>query len=140
MANIHLYKDNSTDGGTDGTLVSEGDGLVPVLSGELRADLEQESSSIKLALRCDSGFQTIDNGGIHATITPIGITTTKWALAPDNAGSPGVWGAYGAMLNISTLIGAVNKIFWAKAKATADENPSNDTGVDLKIDAIIGAV
>lgn len=139
MANIHVYQGAPTDGATDGTLVSEGTGLAAI-SVTLRADLNEESSAIKLAVRCESGFKTVENGGHHVVITPTGTTAAKWALAPDNAGSAGVFGAYGAALNIDSEVDATNTIFWAKAKATDDETPSNDTSVDLQVVALIGAV
>jgi len=134
---IHAYKNNPTAGGTDGTQVSEGTGLAPVDSGQLNATQNQESVALKLALRCDAGYQTA--AGEDTTVTPVGTTADKWALAPDNAGAPGVWGAYGAALTIASVIGATNTIFWAKAKATADEEPANDDTVDLQINTVIAA-
>ena len=134
MAYIHVYM-TPTAGGTDGTQVSEGTGLQPI-SVTLNATNNEESTPIKLALRCDSGFQT--NGNI--TISLVGTTQAKWALAPDNAGAAGTFGAYGADLVISSVVGATNVLFWAKAKATSDEAPQNDTSVDIQVTATIEAV
>lgn len=135
MAYIHVYQGNPTAGGTNGTQVSEGTGTAPV-SVSLNASNNEESAPIKLALRCDAGYQT--NGNI--TITPVGTTASKWALAPDNAGSAGTFGAYGASLTVSSVVGAANVIFWAKAKATSDETPQNDVSVDFQVQATIEAV
>lgn len=135
MAYIHTYQGTVTSGGTDGTQVSENTGLAPIIV-TLNATNNEESSAIKLAVRCESGYTTSGN----TTITPTGTSSSKWALAPDNAGSPGTFGAYGAALTISSAIGATNQLFWAKAKATSDETPVNDATVDLVIAATIAAV
>lgn len=131
MAYIHLYKDNPTAGGTNGTLVSEGDGSSPVTV-TLNATNNEESSAITLALRCESGYQTVGN----TTITPTGTTASKWALSSNGT----TWSDYGSALIISTTIGATNTLIYAKAKASSDETPMNDTSVDFQIQATIGAV
>lgn len=133
MANIHLYKGNPTAGGTDGQLVSEGTGANPVSVGPLNIVAEEESASIKLALRCETGYATSGN----TTVSLVGINANMWALAPDNAGSPDTFGAYGALLTISDVIGATNHIIWVKAKTVNTESPSNDTGVKIQIDCNI---
>jgi len=136
MAYIHVYQGASiTSGGTEGTLVSEGTGLSPI-SVTLNATNNEVSSPIKLALRCETGYQTVGN----TVITPTGTTASKWQLAPDNAGSAGTFGAYGDPLTISSVIGATNTLFWAKAKSTSDETPINDSSVDLEVTATIEAV
>jgi len=136
MAYIHMYKDNPTAGETDGIQVSEQTENAPVTVTLTVAGSDVESGAIKLALRCESGYQTSGD----TTITPTGDSSDKWALAPDNGGSPGTFGSYGDSLTISDTIGATNYIFWAKAKALASEDPQNDATVDLKIDATIEAV
>jgi hypothetical protein len=58
------------------------------------------------------------------------------------AGTGGIstTGGYGAALTISSAIGATNTLFYAKAKATSDESPANDTSVDLQVQATVAAV
>jgi hypothetical protein len=136
MAYIHMYTGSVTAGGTDGTAISENTGASPLSVGPLLASSNEVSSAIKMAVRCDAGYLTVGN----TTITPTGTTAAKWALAPDSAGSPGAFGAYGAALTVSSVINATNTIFWVRAKATSDENPVNDVSVDLQIDATIAAV
>jgi hypothetical protein len=136
MSKIKIYKDNPTAGGTNGTLVSSGTGLAPISTGVLRADLNEVSANIKLAVRCDSGYETSGN----TTISLTGTTASKWSLAPDSSGSPGTWGAYGGSLTITSKVDSTNTIFWARAKATSDELPVNDTTVQLKAEAVISAV
>lgn len=126
---MHLYMNNPTAGGTDGTQITEGTGLTPLTIGPLRAATNEESAAVKLAIRCDTGYQTADT----TTITPAGTTANKWALAPDNAGTPGAFGAYGAPLTLASGIGTTNKLFWAKAKAASSESPTNDTSVSLYV-------
>jgi hypothetical protein len=135
MAYIHMYKTNPTGGGVDGDLVSEGTGLVPVTY-TLNATIDEEGVEQKLALRCEAGYKTTGN----VTITPTGTTAAKWALAPNNGGVPGVWGAYGAVLTIADEVPATNYLFFVKAKATNDEAPVNDATVDLVVTATIVAV
>ena len=68
--NIHLYKNNPTAGTADGSPVSEGTGLNPIATTGLNSANNEESVAIKLALRCDAGYNTSGN----ITITPIGTT------------------------------------------------------------------
>jgi hypothetical protein len=128
-----LYEGTVTGGGTNGTLVSENTGLQPVEVGPLNATDNDVSSDIKLAVRCESGYLCDD-----CVVTPTGTKSAKWALAPDNSGSPGTYGAYGAALSVGS-VPDTNVLIWAKAKATSDESPQNDTTVDLVITATIEA-
>lgn len=129
MAYIHLYKGVVTAGATDGTRVSEGNGATPLVVGPLNLTINEESTPIKLALRCDTGYITTGN----SVLTPTGDSADKWTLALDAAGSPGVFGEYGSPLTISSAIGATNTIIWAKAKAASDEVVQDDTSVKLNL-------
>lgn len=129
---IHIYKNNPTAGGTDGSQVSEGTGSNPITTNALNATTNEESSGIKLAVRCETSFKTVGN----TTIDPIGTTADKWALA----GSDGVFGEYGAGITIIDEITAVNTIIYAKAKAVSTEGPVNDTGVTLQIAGTVLAI
>ena len=131
MSLIGIYFGTVTAGGTDGTRASEGTGATPITIGPLDTATNEESSAVKLAIRCDSGY-----AATGATITPTGTTATKWALAPDDAGSAGTFGAYGAALSVGAVSDA-NTLVWAKAKAASAESPSNDVSVDLVIAATI---
>ena len=132
MAYLHLYKSSPTVGAADGTLVSEGTELNPVTTPALNATNNDESAGIKLALRCDAGYNTQGN----TVVTPIGTSATKWALSTDGA----TWGLYGASLTLTTVIGVVNTIFYVKAKAASGEAPVSDTSVDLQIVGTVVAV
>lgn len=102
----------------------------------LRADLEQ-TGEIRLYAEADAGYEVT---GVD--VTPTGTTAAKWALAPDNAGSAGTYGADGAQIALGTVGAGVGGrvFFWAKAKATVDETPVNDTSVTLNVEGIAGAV
>lgn len=142
MSKIKIYKNNPTEGETDGDLVSSGTGLAPIESGAIKVPAEgyKEGDDIKLALRCDAGFKTILDGGHHATLTMENTThVDKWALAPDDAGVPGIYEAFGDPLYIDSEVGDVNTIFWTKARVQAGEEPQNDESVDIQVAAVIGA-
>jgi len=131
MAYIHTYQGNPTVGLADGNLVSENSGLSPI-SITLNATNNEISDPIKLALRCETGYQTTGN----IVITPTGTTSAKWALSLDGI----TFGAYGDPLTITSVIGATNTIFYSKAKSTSDETPTNDVSTDLVITSTIEAV
>jgi len=129
---LHVYKGNPTAGGTDGNQVSEGTELNPILTPALNALNNEESAAIKLALRCEAGYNTSGS----TTITPSGTTSAMWALSLDSV----TWGSYGSALTISTVIGVVNTVFYVKAKAVSSESPANDTSVDFQVVGNIVAV
>ena len=139
---IKIYKGNPTAGGTDGTLVSSGTGLNPIESGAIKVPAAgyQEGSWIKLAVRCDAGYETVEDSSRHARISiEDSAGVTLWQLAPDNAGSAGTPEDWGDPLDILTKIGDTNTIFWARARVAYTEEPANDTSVDIQVAATIGA-
>jgi hypothetical protein len=139
---IKIYKGTVTAGSDNGTLVSSGTGAEPIQSGALKVPAEgyAEGSAIKLAVRCDSGYETVEDDGKHATIAIVDSThVDKWALAPDDEGSPGEFGDYGDPLVFLSQIDDTNTIFWAKARVAYTEEPANDTSVDIEVSALIGA-
>lgn len=143
MAYIHVYKGTVTQGGIDGTKVSEGTETAPV-SVTLNATNNEVSSPIKLALRCEAGYQTtgavdvslVDDGSGNASKWKIilvdGTDTTPSQTQTDNA-------IYGGAISIADVIGTGNYIIWAIAKATNDEDPQNDESVDIQVTATIEA-
>lgn len=88
-----------------------------------------------LTLTLDTALANIQASGAAV----VGQSKLKWALAPDNAGVPGTFEAYGAALTFADPIPDTNVLFWAKAKATSDEPPINDISVKLVISATVGA-
>ena len=139
---IKIYKDNPTAGGTNGTLVSSGTGANPIESGAIKVPESdyQEGIWIKLAVRCDTGYETVEDSSRHARISIVdSAKVTMWQLAPDNSGQPGTAEDWGDPLDFLTKIGATNTIFWARARVASTEEPANDASVDFKVTATIGA-
>ena len=138
---IKIYKGAVTAGKTDGTLVSSGTGLDPIESGAIKVPAAgyQEGSWIKLAVRCDTGYETVEDSSRHARISIEDSThVTKWQLAPDNSGEAGTPQDWGEPLDILTKIGATNTIFWCRARVAHTEEPSKDTSVYIQVAATIG--
>ena len=139
---IKIYKGTITAGGTNGTLVSSGTGLDPIESGAIKvpASGHAEGNWIKLAVRCDTGYETVEDSSRHARISIIDSTkVTMWQLAPDNNGQAGTAEDWGEPLDFLTKIGATNTIFWARARVASTEEPANDESVDIQVAATIGA-
>ena len=140
---IKIYKGAVTAGQTDGTLVSSGTGLDPIEFGAIKVPAAgyQEGSWIKLAVRCDAGYETVEDSSRHARISIVdSAKVTMWQLAPDNNGQPGTAEDWGEPLDFLTKIGATNTIFWARARVAHTEEPANDESVDIQVSATIGAV
>ena len=129
---IHIYKNNPTAGGTDGTMVSEGTNGNPIIIGPLDASKNEESTPLTLGIRCDSGYATASN----TVITPMGETANMWALSLDGV----TWQSYGAPLTITNFINATNTLIYCKAKTASNENPLNDISVKFKVDTTLSAV
>jgi hypothetical protein len=139
---IKIYKGAVTAGQTDGTLVSSGTGLDPIESGAIKVPAAgyQEGSWIKLAVRCDNGYETVEDSSRHARISIVdSAKVTMWQLAPDNSGQAGTPQDWGEPLDFLTKIGATNTIFWARARVAYTEEPANDASVDIQVAATIGA-
>ena len=139
---IKIYKNNPTAGGTDGTLVSSGTGLDPIESGAIKVPESgyAEGNWIKLAVRCDPGYETVEDSSRHARISIVdSAKVTMWQLAPDNNGQPGTAEDWGDPLDFLTKIGATNTIFWARARVAHTEEPANDESVAIQVAATIGA-
>ena len=129
---IHIYKNNPTAGGTDGSMVSEGTNGNPIIIGPLEASENEESTALTLGIRCEDGYSTASN----TVITPTGTTANMWALSLDGV----TWQNYGAALTITGIINATNTLFYCKAKTVDTENPVNDIGVKFNISTTITMV
>ena len=130
---LHIYMNNPTEGGKDGTEVSSGTELSPI-SVLLDAG-KGEQKAVKCAVRCESGFH-IDGA---LTIKFVGDHADKWKIALDNRYTAETvlesadWKDSVALSNVS----AANAVFWVKALSTADENPQNDTSVDIQAEGLL---
>ena len=75
---LHIYMNNPTVGGKDGTEVSSGTELAPI-SVLLDAG-KGEQKAVKCAVRCESGFH-IDG---TLTVKFVGDHADKWKVASNN--------------------------------------------------------
>lgn len=138
---IKLYAGDPTAGGTDGTLITD---LSPIDTGRIRVPQTgyTESTWIKLAVRCDEGYQTVEDeevANLHATIEIIDDDhIDKWQLAPDDGmGGPDEDAAedWGDPLKIEEMIGDTNYIIWVRARAKSDEEAHKDGSVKIEATA-----
>jgi hypothetical protein len=142
MSLISIYSGNPTAGETNGTLVSSGTGTQPINPGAIVVPESgfEESEWVKCAIRCDSGFETEAQNGDHAELSIIDSSAvTLWQLAPDDNDSAGTPEDWGDPLVFDTQVTAVNTIFWVRARVADDETPVNDTSVQVRVEALIGA-
>lgn len=137
MANqLHIYSNNPTAGLTDGTEVSSGTELSPIA---VTLDASQaEAKAVKCAVRCDTGYYIDGN----VTVSFIGTNTSKWKVAADDdyedaedALESATWQNTLTIADVETS----NVIFWVKAMSSSDENPQNDTSVDLQAEGLVVA-
>ena len=130
---LHIYMNNPTEGGKDGTEVSSGTELSPI-SVMLDAG-KGEQKAVKCAVRCESGFH-IDG---TLTIKFVGDRADKWKAATDNkytaetALESAEWKDVISLQNVRDT----NTVFWVKALSTADEQPQQDTSVDIQAEGLL---
>ena len=130
---LHIYMNNPTEGGKDGTAVSSGTELAPI-SVLLDAG-KGEQKAVKCAVRCESGFH-IDGA---LTIKFVGDHADKWKVAMDhNYTTDTVLTAADWKDEIALSgVGTVNVIFWVKATSSSDEQPQSDVSVDLQAEGLL---
>ena len=130
---LHIYMNNPTQGGKDGTEVSSGTELAPI-SVLLDAG-KSEEKAVKCAVRCESGF-CIDG---ELAIKFVGDHADKWKAATDNDYTTDTVLTAADWKDEIALsgVGTVNVIFWVKAMSTADEKPQQDTSVDIQAEGLL---
>ena len=130
---LHIYTNNPTEGGKDGTEVSSGTELSPI-SVLLDAG-KAEEKAVKCAVRCESGFH-IDGA---LTIKFVGDHADKWKAAINNGYTAETvlesaeWKDSISLSNVADK----NMIFWVKALSSADEQPQQDTSVDIQAEGLL---
>lgn len=134
MSQIHLYMNNPTAGGVDGTEISGGDETLP-LTFTLDAT-QAEMGAEKCAVRCSSGYSL--SGG--ATIYAEGTNSDTWTFAADNSYSSAsdalTYATWQNQLVLSD-VAATNVIFWAKTISSTLDSPSNDRSVDIVAEGLV---
>ena len=135
MAHIHLFMNNPTSGGTDGTEISSNDNTLP-LTVILDAS-EAEEKAVKVAVRCDTGFEVEGNTSIYFE----GTNAAKWHVAEDNSFTSdtaltlALWESTLTIANVANT----NIVFWVKATSATTENPQNDRTVKLVAEGLVVA-
>ena len=130
---LHIYMNNPTVGGKDGTEVSSGTELAPI-SVLLDAG-KGEQKAVKCAVRCESGFH-IDG---TLTVKFVGDHADKWTVASNNgytaetALESAEWKDVISLQNVRDT----NTVFWVKALSSADEPPQQDTSVDIQAEGLL---
>lgn len=133
---LHLYMNNPTAGGVDGTEISSDSETLP-LSVTLDAS-KGEAKAVKCAVRCDTGYQIEGDTEIYFE----GTNAAKWQVAPDNSytdADTALNMATWANTLILATVAATNVVFWVKASSTTDEDPQNDRTVDLIAEGLVVA-
>ena len=130
MANayINVYQNNPTAGGTDGNAVSTGGAYTAPITVSLDAS-QNESKTVKLAIRTEAGYTTTGN----TVISDNGDTNDRWKLCMTENGT------FADSITISTAITNANVIFYAKASSADTESPSTDRSVSLQVQTVIAA-
>ena len=129
MANqLHIYINNPTAGGTDGTEASTGAGTSPIAVTLDAA--KNEEAAVKCAVRCDEGFKI--DGDVSIAIS--GESADKWKVAADDSYEDNAAAlasaTWGDTLSLSD-VAAANVIFWAKASSSSTETPQKDASVTI---------
>lgn len=142
---INLYMNNPTAGQKNGTLISQDMAQTSPLSITLKAG---EVKAVKVAVRCDSGYQADEaaisfnyyNGSGYEVS---GGNMNKWKIAVDDgytseadALDNGNWASSIKINNVADT----NKLFWVKFEAGENDTPENDNHVGICVKATVEAV
>ncbi len=135
MALMKIYTNNPTEGGTDGTAVSENGALTaPITANVIASETEAVSEVVTCAMRCDEGYQT--NGAFQLktvnTSDKTDYTGENVKISLDNSNF------YNSLM-VTAPVGEKNVLFYVKLTAAIGENPVNDTSVQIYHNATIGA-
>ena len=131
MANpyINIYKNNPTEGATDGTAVSTGGAFTAPLSFVLDASQNEEQVQ-KCAIRTESGFVTTGT----VTISDNNDTNDRLKLCWTEDGT------FADSISTANQITAVNTVFYVKASSADTENPQTDRSASLQVNCVIASV
>lgn len=130
MANafINIYTGNPTENGTDGTIISTDGTQTAPLVVTLDAS-KNEVKKTKLAIRCESGYQTTGN----TVIQDNGDTNDRWKFSLTKNGT------FADSITIGGGIDTGNSIFYAQTSSSSLESPMRDTTVSIQVNTTIEA-
>lgn len=142
MANqVHLYTNNPTASGTDGTLVSEGNAMTTPISAILAVTADTGmAKAVKCAVRCDAGYAVSGDTVIKVYKNTNGVYTDDYAgdalICVDNSYADGdaalASGTFVTSITLANVI-STNMIFWLKRTAAAGATPVNDKTAALHV-------
>ena len=124
---INIYTNNPTAGATDGTAVSQNGDFTAPITFTLDAS-ENESKTVKLAIRTETGYTATD-----VTIEDQNDTNDRLKLCLTENGT----------FTDSISIGSVNTtntIFYARASSADTENPQTDRTASFKVSGVVASV
>ena len=134
MSHIHLYMNNPTAGGVDGTEISAGDETLP-LTFTLDAS-KGESGAAKCGVRCESGYSIEGGTSIYA----IGANSETWSFAIDNnyssASDALIFASWESTLTLADVANT-NKIFWAKSTTSTQTTPAHIRTTDIIAEGLV---
>lgn len=126
---INVYKNNPTEGGTDGTAVST-DGLFTAPISFVLDASQNESQTQKLAIRTEEGYITSGT----TTISDNNDNNDRLKLSWTENGT------FADSISTANSISSVNTIFYAKATSADTEIPQTDRSANFKVDCVIASV
>jgi len=145
---IKLYGGTVTSGGTDGTAISENMLQTSPLKTSLNAK-NAEAKAVKVALRCEDGFQTSGDVSVSAwrydgtKYVNTGGNIDKFRFAKDNNYADAATALANATwvteLTIDDVIDDTNYIFWVKIMSETTQTPQKDTSVSVHITGVVEA-
>ena len=128
MSLLNIFKNNPSAGLTDGVSVSAAGDFSSPIQYTLDA-AHNESATVKLAIRTESGYRTSGN----TTITDINDSNDRLKLSLTENGT---WSDTLVIGGVSDI----NTVFYIKATSSSNELPTLDRSASLKVTAIIEAV
>ena len=112
---LHIYMNNPTEGGKDGTEVSSGTELSPI-SVLLDAGKGEQKAVKFVGDHADKWKAAINNGYTAETV----LESAEWKDS----------------ISLSNVADK-NTIFWVKALSGVDEPPQQDTSVDIQAEGLL---
>ena len=129
MANqwVNIYKNNPTEGGTDGTAVSTGGTFTAPITFVLDASVNEEQAQ-KMAIRTETGYIARD-----VTLSDSNDTHDRLKLCKTENGT------YADSITFDEITDT-NTIFYVKASSDSSENPQTDRSVGVQFLGAIASV
>lgn len=125
LAELNIYMNNPTEGGTDGTAISRGGEYTAPFSFTLDAS-QSETKFTRLGIRTEAGYQTYGN----TIISDKNDTADHWKFSLDGNN-------WSDTIVFSDTIVATNRLFYIKATSDDSESPQTDRSVKLNLQAIV---